>query len=349
MRNHEKIIYIVKKTGQGVATLLCALNAKITVFFIMLIFKGGKQVDELYIIQNYQETLNCYIVAQNNGLCREDVLKILRRHKLIDKYAKITPDEESRICDMYSSDMDQEKVGAKFGISGVSVGRILRRNNQRILNSEIRQKYTLDASYFECIDSSQKAYIFGLLMSDGWLSKEGSRTIGISLQDSDKSILEKINRELGSNRPLVFHDYKKVKESYHNQYSLSITNDKMYHDLITNGMMPNKSLSLEYPNIENEFQNSFIRGYFDGDGYVAKSLPKIKILCTQMFAKTMQNIVGESLGINANIYKASSNDVTKSFEIYGYEKVKKFLDWIYADAGDLYIERKYAVYATRYK
>ena len=42
-RDMEKITITLIKTGQGVATFPCAFNARITVFFILVIFKGDKQ------------------------------------------------------------------------------------------------------------------------------------------------------------------------------------------------------------------------------------------------------------------------------------------------------------------
>lgn len=54
----------------------------------------------------------------------------------------------------------------------------------------------------------------------------------------------------------------------------------MCNDLISHGCVPNKSLILKPPKIDNELINHFIRGYFDGDGCVSfNSKTKVYAVC----------------------------------------------------------------------
>ena len=56
---------------------------------------------------------------------------------------------------------------------------------------------------------------------------------------------------------------------YKNSIKLSVTNKGMYEDLVSHGMVENKSHSeYHFPQIPKEFYNSFILGYFDGDGCI---------------------------------------------------------------------------------
>ena len=51
--NIKKITFTIIKTGQGVATLLCAFNTQITVFFILVIFKGDNKIEQVKRLLEY--------------------------------------------------------------------------------------------------------------------------------------------------------------------------------------------------------------------------------------------------------------------------------------------------------
>lgn len=60
---------------------------------------------------------------------------------------------------------------------------------------------------------------------------------------------------------MSFIEYNKKNHNWQNQYCLAITNQKMNQDLIKHGAVPNKSLSLEFPNdISNDLIRHFVRG-----------------------------------------------------------------------------------------
>ena len=51
-------------------------------------------------------------------------------------------------------------------------------------------------------------------------------------------------------------------------YHFGISNEKLYDDIVNLGLTPNKSLTMQFPNMPNEFVRHFIRGCWDGDGSV---------------------------------------------------------------------------------
>ena len=72
----------------------------------------------------------------------------------------------------------------------------------RISNDTLlRRIFSCDEHYFDVIDTPNKAYILGLLWSDGYNDVVRGQ-IKIQLQDRDKSVLERINIEVDSDRPL---------------------------------------------------------------------------------------------------------------------------------------------------
>jgi len=60
-------------------------------------------------------------------------------------------------------------------------------------------------------------------------------------------------------------------------YVVYINNEKLYDNLVNLGLTPNKSLTMQFPNVPDEFVRHFIRGCWDGDGsvFVDKSSRKM--------------------------------------------------------------------------
>ena len=121
------------------------------------------------------------------------------------------------------------------------------------------------------------------------------------------------------------------------------------------GMKPNKSLILEFPQIDEYLVSHFVRGYYDGNGSIYRKIKNSNnhhitttITSTKMFCNSLAEICTKKLDIYCPIYDASNhNGVTKIFTLSGRNKSKKFLDWIYQDA-DMYLARKYDRYKEYY-
>lgn len=135
-------------------------------------------------------------------------------------------------------------------------------------NSEywVLKDHNIDPTFFEKIDTEGKAYILGLLYSDGWVR---DHEFGIELRDYDKDILINIKNILNTN-----YEIKSIIQKYNNKtkYQLRIYSKKISRDLIKLGCVKNKSLILKFPNFSIVPENlikHFIRGYFDGDGSVS--------------------------------------------------------------------------------
>lgn len=120
----------------------------------------------------------------------------------------------------------------------------------------------INPRFFEHIDSSDKAYFLGLLMSDGYImSSLYNKEIGIALKTEDKYILDKLNNYISP---------EKTVSKYKNSFKWKVISPEMYNDLLKYGIVENKSHSeYEYPQIPKEFDKDFIRGYFDGDGCIS--------------------------------------------------------------------------------
>ena len=278
--------------------------------------------------------------------------------KIKGKYI-FSENEINDIINLYLNGESSVDISKKYGLNNHKpILKILHSNNIDVNRSLSTRKYKLNEKYFDLIDDQNKAYILGFLFADGSLN-QNKQTISMSLQEEDYKILESIRNKIGSEKQLAFLDYSNKNDfgyTYKNQYRLLMFSKYMCNSLINIGMVQNKSLVLDFPNIPKEFHSHFIRGYFDGDGsfcvYYTKEnkfQPLITITSTEQFCKATQKILKDNLNIPCgNIYDAScKNGITKVLSISGAIQTKKVLDWLYHDA-ELFLERKHEKYINAF-
>lgn len=193
--------------------------------------------------------------------------------------------------------------------------------------------------FFETIDTADKAYYLGFMMSDGYINKTiYNKEVGLALKSEDKYILDKLNSYISP---------KKKVQKYRNSYKWHVISPKMYEDLKKYGIVENKSChDILYPNIPQKFDKDFIRGYFDGDGcisikstgYIVVSIGSNSRIFLESLAAKLQEY-----GINTRpIFTSHKSRINPYHTLYiagGIHKTK-FKNFIYNNA-ETYLTRKY--------
>ena len=263
-----------------------------------------------------------------------------------------TKEQKEEIVRLYVEEkLSTTKIGKIMNCSYNKIYRILDEFGIKRVNNGAR-KYHINENYFDCIDTPNKAYIVGLMCADG-CNFPPKGTAFISLQESDRALLEDINKELENETPLRIVDQSNRHEnnySYNNMCTLNMYSIHICKSLENLGIVRNKSLILEFPNIDEKLYPHLLRGYFDGDGSLYKYVKNennkritLTFTSTEQFCKKIKEIVEKELGIYCGIYDASChNGITKVASLSGSSAIK-LLDWMYADA-DLYLQRKYDRY-----
>jgi len=200
-------------------------------------------------------------------------------------------------------------------------------------------KYTRDSGYFNKIDTTEKAYIFGFLLADGHNDVKRGR-IEIKLKAEDNEHLNKIKVALNYNGPLYY-------EKKTNSYRLRIIDKKLSKQLETYGMISNKTFNLKFPHFLNhKLISHFIRGYFDGDGTIWRRKRRGKQLvfgicgAVENFLYNIQQILVINCKLNFTRMELPRKDSTFRFVYEGNRQVKKISDYLYKDAT-IYLDRKY--------
>lgn len=193
-------------------------------------------------------------------------------------------------------------------------------------------------TYFDSIDSHEKAYFLGLLYSDGYISSTPyGVNVGIALQLQDKYILDFLKQELGVNNKISI---------YKNSAKFSVTCQNLYNKLLFYGIKENKShLDFTLPNIDNKYINSFILGYFDGDGCVtikSSGYSVVSICCnSKVFLEHIQKYLNAQ-NITTRPITIEKRKHNNLYVLYlsKRENQLKFKNFIYKNSK-IFLKRKY--------
>lgn len=113
--------------------------------------------------------------------------------------------------------------------------------------------------------SPEMAYVLGFFAADGSMTKNKRGACFVEFRITDKEILEKMQSAMGSDHTI---SVRNGNSEHKTIYRLQIGSKEMFEDLLGLGMTPQKSLTLEFPDVPEKYLQHFVRGYFDGDGNV---------------------------------------------------------------------------------
>lgn len=130
--------------------------------------------------------------------------------------------------------------------------------------------YKFNDSYFNCIDSEDKAYWLGFLSADAGINipgigRKNSWVLCINLKKEDKNHLCKFQEILERDGPIY---------EARDCVRLQIGSKKLVGDLMKLGVGPQKSKTLKPWIGPCELLKHYWRGFFDGDGSITKSMRK---------------------------------------------------------------------------
>lgn len=262
----------------------------------------------------------------------------------------ITKEKETEIVDKYNNGMSINKLSKEYGLDWHWIERMLIRNDV-----VIKRQYKINDTYFDTIDTPNKAYILGFLYADGSNTSNYDRKrycVTITLQESDSQILYDIKNEIGYEAPIKFREYNGCKIA-----TLDLCNKHMVLKLHELGVVPNKTLSIKFPEwLKEELYPHFIRGYFDGDGCITHNSRDISpqlettIVSTADMCASLADIIAAKCNVRTHVYNVGHewcDKNIKTFMVLGNLQCQRFLEYIYQDS-DLKLQRKYKRYIDWY-
>ena len=302
------------------------------------------------IIKLYQDGKSITYLTNNSSYNYRQVRKIIADNGIPirgGRKKKSLSEEQMQILQQrYCEESEDLCVLAKeFGWDKETLRNLINELGlQKKTNNRINKRIKRD--YFSIIDSPNKAYILGLLFTDGCVDKKskGQGRIRLQLQAQDKDILNKIKDELQIDTELILDPRGKQC------YSLEFVDNQIFEDLSKYNIIPNKTYDVSHlpSNIPQQFLKDYIRGLIDGDGCITTSqdLSTDVSLHFTTYHKTIAEDFQKLIDINI-LHKEKSNQpfYTSAWHVQwrGYKQVLTILNYIYQKA-DLYIERKYNKY-----
>lgn len=191
--------------------------------------------------------------------------------------------------------------------------------------------------------SSKMAYVLGIIYTDGSLHRARRMIIG----QKDPELLIKIKKLMDCNAELYFRPKKKYRDVVSGKlYLLQINHGKIYDDLIKLGLSPDKSLTVQFPDITPKYVRHFIRGCWDGDGtvYFEGRDGQIKAKFVSGSLAFIEGILAEleKAGLpRRTIYKLKRGSSSYSFQFAATACERLFYYLYDGVSSDQYLKRKY--------
>lgn len=203
------------------------------------------------------------------------------------------------------------------------------RNEKSKIQSEISRKWNINQDYFKTWTPNM-AYLFGFWYADGCIY--GDKIFDITVHKKDKYIIKKFAEELQYEGPI--YDYVD-RQACRINFSCVV----IYRDLIELGGTENKSMTLDFPKVPEEFLSDFIRGYFDGDGCVMllkNNRFNTAFTCgSKKFLDKLLELLKEHAGIEGGSYDPISYSLR-----FGKKDSIKLGSFMYKNNPKLFLKRK---------
>lgn len=272
-KQKNRIIFLYKKGSTAISISRIFKINRGTV--MRIVSKAGVTKNHRYLFSKEQQKLISRLYLEGNtvrtlakkykvypGL----ILKILEQNKIkrrdqgpIPFKEKIKRNDIENIIERYKKGESSISIGSAYSTSPKNIRELLRKNGIKINDvHECHRLYSANHNYFNKINSREKKYWIGFLISDGFVTDRNE----IGITSVDKEHIEKFRTAISSNHKIFSTFDKKFRAS---AYMFSICSPQLVSDVKKFGIIPRKSLVATPPQqIKND--KDFWRGVIDGDG-----------------------------------------------------------------------------------
>lgn len=188
---------------------------------------------------------------------------------------------------------------------------------------------------FNKIDNEEKAYWLGFIVADGYLNIN-KHMLRIKLGNRDRSHLIKFIKFVGGNEEMLKSEIH--SETGNENFYVSLYSKEVMNDLISLGIEQAKSGKEKVCNIDKKYYRDFIRGLWDGDGFIRENLSGIGLVGSEEVLAFVQNYFNDSLGVkplkiypHCNTFKIEYRSTRKAIPL--------ILNHLYGDK-DVALDRK---------
>jgi len=289
-------------------------------------------------IQELAKWLNCSDTTIRTYLHKNDVE--IRRPKLMND------DLINTIVGQYQSGISARRVAR---INQIALGRV----SDVLYKNEIpmrHRRFYIDESFFEVIDTEEKAYILGFIYADGCVIYDEEKRcycIAIGLKRGDRGQLENIAKALKTNYEIKDVINKSGFGGPSCCCRLRIFSKKMVKDIINKGCLPNKTyIDYNWPStniVPKHLIRHFLRGTVDGDGTIMNhsKWPAFSLLASRRFCIGAQKWLMKMCNLRKT--KITQRGVIYHFKYGGRHQFRRITNVLYNN-NTISLARKQAIF-----
>ena len=304
------------------------------------------------------ENLSCAEISRKIGIGEATIRRRLKQIGVeIIKYRNSVLLNPEEIINLYDQGFQIWKLAKMFKSSEETISKLLKANGVEVVRNGVRASF--NHHIFDSIDTEEKAYWLGFIWADGCIinvkeeKKNYAFELGISIKDYDH--LVKFCNFIGlSTSKIQIRDFC---SHFVNSGSglinsgkicrVQFSNEHFWNTLNNYGCRPNKTYNEIFPETSIfKFSNllkHFIRGFFDGDGWVYLDQNKriVTGLCGQeCFLNKLQEKLPSML--RKKLYQ-QKDSIIYDIKWIGNNSIE-FLNYIY-DNATIYLDRKFNISA----
>lgn len=290
---------------------------------------------ELKVIEFYKQGNSMAATGAQYGITAATVKRILAQNNIpsrtnggIDKL----PDIE--IINKYKSGKTCAEIAKDYNVCLQTIVNVLDKNN--ISRDNIYHNLNLIENYWENIDSFDKAYFLGFMITDGNVYHNA---ITLELNVRDEDILH-IFSKYTKNSNKILHYNRKSKGHFR---AFCVKRLKWVNDLAKYGVVPNKTQITFFPEIPENLYPHLIRGMIDGDGWISLKGHQIGFCGSEKCVQGLRDFLVKTLNVfPAKILFTKSNICQVCW--CSKKDMLKICEYIYKDKQDCFLQRKYNKY-----
>lgn len=306
-----------------------------------------KKIIELYL---YHPELTNEQIAKQFNISIATVSRIARINNLPRRSGssgrKLSNEQIEEIKFKYTNSVPLITLQKEYNISYNRIKNILK--DCENISSAKRLNPNLIENYFENIDSNDKAYWLGWIISDGAITYQPEKSkfqIELTIKKEDEDILHLLENDLGVQNK-VYYSQNKYKR-------FSLGSKKIIMDLVNLGITQNKTFSVKVPQFDKKFNSAFLRGLFDGDGGFTTYTRASGQKCMELSFCGNEYIISWILKtLLEDIPTLKKNSITKESSIkrIRWNSKKDIIlirDYLYGNHNNHFLSRKYnLIYAN---
>jgi hypothetical protein len=279
--------------------------------------------NEFEVVERYKNGESSKSIAQDVGTGADVVLRVVKKAGIIVKSGvlkrKFSEEIVNEMKRLYEGGMSQKEIAVRYSISQQGVGKMLERED--VVARMTKAWNTLDESYFNVIDSEEKAYWLGFLTADGNLGKDNA--IRLELKNGDAVHVVRFARAIKF--------FGKISQRADDGAVLLQPKSVVMIDALKkHGLnVSTKSFDAEPADVCDTLKRHYWRGVVDGDGWITKELDSIGLCGTQKMCQGLKDFFIEN-GVVTEAKVAHSQENMYRFSI-GSQEVKKCVSLLYSD------------------